>query len=197
MHDNVTVILTHDSSDKIVVEAGKNIISGITTEVVDRNLIIHNRNSCNWVRNYEKPINVYVSSKSLWKVWYESSGDLISKNTLSYDSIKIETWGGCGKIDLDLNIVSGYFIQNLGTSEFILSGVCGICSIYAGEYGPFLCQDLSTAYCFINHSGSNDCWVKVSTTLGATVNSIGNIYYTGNPDTLDITINGSGQVIRY
>ncbi len=197
MNDNVNVILTYDSVSRVEVEAGKNIIDGIYTEVVDRNLVIGNHNICNWTRSYDKPINVYVSVDYLWKVYYYSSGDLRTANTLPFDSLKVEVWGGCGTIDLDVDLFTGYFIENLGTADFKLRGSCGICYIYSGEYGPFHCEDLDIGYCFVTTISSNDCWVNATRTLGATIGGIGNVYYSGNPDSVYYTITGQGKLIHY
>jgi len=48
VNDYVNIFISKDSIDKIVVEAGKNIISGITTKIENRQLIIRNENTCNW-----------------------------------------------------------------------------------------------------------------------------------------------------
>lgn len=197
MNDNVNVILTYDSINTLVVEAGENLMSGIKTEVSNRHLVIRNLNSCNWTRNYEKPINVYISVNYLWKVYYFSSGDLTTTNPLPFDSLKIEVWGGCGTINLDLDITTGHFIENLGTADFKLRGNCGICYIYSGEYGPFHCEDLDIAYCFVTTISSNDCWVKASRILGATIGGMGNVYYSGEPDSVYATITGIGKLIPY
>lgn len=197
MNDNVNVFLIHDSVPGVIVEAGNKIIDGIVTEVVDRNLIIHNLNVCNWTRDYEKPVNVYITSPYLWAVDYLSSGDLSSIGTLAYDSLKVATYGGCGTISLDLDITIGYFVQNLGTADFNLRGECGICYIYAGEYGPFHCEELNNAYCFITSVSSNHCWVTAERILGVTIDGIGNVYYSGDPDSLYYTITGTGSLIHY
>lgn len=197
MNDNVNVILTYDTVSSVSVEAGGNIIGGITTEVVNRNLIIHNTNICNWTRSFENPINVYVSTNYLWKVYYISAGDLTTTNALPFDSLKVEVWGGCGTIDMEMDVITGYFVENLGTADFILRGKCGICYIYSGEYGPFHCEDLDIAYCFVTTISSNDCWVNAKRTLGVTIGGIGNVYYTGEPDSVYSTITGDGRLIRY
>jgi hypothetical protein len=197
MNDNVNVILTYDSESSISVEAGENIIGGITTEVVNRNLVIHNTNICNWTRSFDHPVNVYVSVNYLWKVYYLSSGDLTTTNAFPLDSLKIEVWGGCGTINLEMDVTTGYFVENLGTADFILRGKCGICYIYSGEYGPFHCEDLDVGYCFVTTISSNDCWVRSKKILGATINGIGNVYYTGTPDSVYSTTTSSGRLIRY
>lgn len=197
MNDYANVILTQDTVNRVRVEAGQNIIQGITTQVIDHLLIIHNHNTCNWLRSYNSPINVYVSVKNLWKVIYNSSGNLTSTNSIASDIFMVDAWGGCGTINLELKNKNGYFIQHMGTANFILRGRCNINSIYAGDFGSFQCKELLTGYTFIKNYGSNDCYISASRYMDATIGSIGNIYYTGEPDTVYTHIYGSGEVIPF
>ena len=197
LYDNVDVILTQDTINRVSVEAGKNIIGGITTQVVNNQLVIHNMNRCNWLRSYDTPINVYVSVRNIWKIRYESAGNITSTNTIRSWYLKIELWGGCGVIDLDVNVNDGFFIQQMGTADLILRGLCKISSVYAGDFGKLQLGGLNTGYSFVKNNGTNDCYVSASKYLDATVGSMGNIYYTGNPDTLYTHITGSGAVIPF
>jgi hypothetical protein len=196
LYDYVNLILTQDTFNSVSVEAGQNIISGISTEVVNRVLIIRNYNECNWVRSYNKPINAYVSVKNLRSLYYESSGDVTSTNAIISPLLKIDVWGGCGTIELTLNVYEGFFIQHLGTGDIRLHGICSISSVYAGDFGLIQCSDLETGYSFINNSGSNDCYIKASQYLDATINSIGDIYYLGTPDTIRTHFNGTGHIYQ-
>ena len=196
MYDYVNVILTQDSLNQVTVETGQNIISGISTEVMNRILIIRNNNVCNWLRSYNKPINVYVHVKNLRSIYYKSSGDVTTTNTIITPLLKFVGLGGCGTIDIRMKAYEGFFIQGLGTTDIHLHGMCDICSVYAGDYGPIQCGDLQTIYSYTKNYGSNDCYVKASHFLDATIGSIGNIYYIGDPDTLQTHISGTGSVIR-
>ena len=195
LQDNVNLIITTDSVNQVIVEAGKNIISGITTNVVDRQLLIRNNNKCNWFRDYNKPINVIVSSHSLWKIIYHGSGNISTSGTLKQDSLSLEVWGGCGTINLSLDLWQGSFSLNMGTVDFRLHGVCAITSVYSGDYGLYDARDMKTGYTFITNKGSNDCYVQAVNDLEATIGSIGNIYYKGEPKSINIKINGSGKVL--
>lgn len=197
LYDNVDLVLSQDSVYQLSVEAGQNVIAGITTEVTDNKLVIHNRNSCNWLRSYDKPIRVYVTVKNLSKIHYESAGNITATRTIYGGQLTIELWGGCGIIDLDLNINEGTFIQHMGTADLVLRGQCNISSVYSGDFGKLQLGGLSTGYTFVKNNGSNDCYVSVSKVLEATIGSIGNIYYTGNPDSVYTVITGEGSVIPY
>ncbi|MEI6454707.1 MAG: head GIN domain-containing protein [bacterium] len=194
VNDYVNLILTQDTVNRVFVEAGQNIIGGISTNVEGTLLIIHNYNECNWTRNYSKPINVYVSVKNLMKLSYNSSGDVTTSNALMSSNLWVDVWGGCGTIDLELNLYQGTFIEHMGTADFKLRGICKISSIYAGDFGLFDCRDMETGYTYIKNYGSNDCYINVSKYLDATVGSIGSIYYRGGPDTVYTAIYGNGVI---
>jgi hypothetical protein len=193
----VNLILIQDSVNKVVVEAGQNVISGITTQVINNQLFIDNTLKCNWLRSYSKPINVYISVKHLEKIYYLGTGNITSTNTLRSEYLNLDIWGGCGSFDLNLDVNQGLFLLHLGTVDITLHGNCNVCSIYQGDYGIFKCKDLTTEYHYITNKGSNDCFVNVSHYFQATINSIGNIYYTGNPDTLIYSAKGEGKLIHF
>jgi len=197
IRDYVNLILTQDSVKKVTVEAGENIISGITTKVVNGELRIRNTNTCNWLRSYSKPVNVYVSTYGLRKIYYIASGNVTSTNTIRGDTLSVVVEEGCGSINLALDIYQGFFVLQKGTADFNLHGHCGISSIYSGDLGFFQCKNLQTGYTFITNSGSNDIYVNVAYELGVTINSIGNIYYTGNPAKVTAKINGTGRLIAF
>ncbi len=195
--DNVNVILKQDSAKSVRVETGENIIGGIVTELSGRELVLRNTNTCNWLRSYSKPLNVYVSVKNLLKIHYESSGNISCTDTIRTGYLKIDMWGGCGTIDLKVNVGDGFFIQHMGTATLVLNGICNISSVYAGDYGLLQLSGLRTGYSFVTNSGSNDCYVSATHSLEATITSIGNIYYSGNPQEIKATITGTGKLLAY
>jgi hypothetical protein len=135
--------------------------------------------------------------KDLKKIYYLSSGNISTTNTLKSYSLTVEVWGGSGTIDIDMDTYQGNFVLLMGTADFNLHGHCAISTIYAGDFGFFQCKDLKTGYTFVSNKGSNDCYINASQYLEANIRSIGNIYYTGNPDTVVTNIQGAGRVIRY
>jgi hypothetical protein len=195
--ENVDIILTQDSVNSIVVEAGENIIDGIKTVIDNRQLEIDNTNTCNWVRSYEKPLCVYVHVKNLRKIYYLSAGNISSTNVLTRPSFMLDVWGGCGSINLSLNVTNGFIYEHLGTADITIKGRVIFNSVVSGDYGLIQLKDLSTDYTYVSNSGSNDCYVNSDKFLDATISSIGNIYYTGNPDSVHVNIFGAGKVIPF
>lgn len=203
IRDHLNLILTDTPPGTITVECGKNIIGGIKTEVSDGILYLSNENKCNWLRDYGAPINVYVSGKGIWRIVYNSSGNVTTTKALTYDSLKVEIWGGCGVVDLSVSVIKGMFSLNMGTADLILHGNSDEIYLYAGSYGKFDGTSLVTKWAHAVNKSSNDTYIRVesatdpTTLLEATILSIGNIYYTGNPQTIKADIRGSGDVIPF
>jgi hypothetical protein len=198
LEDNVNLILKDDSVFKIEVEAGKNLLDGIITKVENRQLVIRNNNVCNWLRSYSDPINVYASVRNLSKIYYNSAGDISTINPITSGNFTVEIWGGAGVVDLNLDIHGyGHFFLQMGSADFVLHGACNIVNLYGGDYGLIQAKNLQTDIAYVTNRGTNDIYVRARKLLDASIQSIGNIYYTGNPDSLIIKKHGSGEVIPF
>jgi hypothetical protein len=196
LEDNINVILTQDNRCSIRVQAGENLIGSVITEVNDGELTIRNDNQCNWMRSYNKDINVYLSVNHLVSIYYKASGNIISTNTIVTDSLNISVWDGSGIIDMDIQTVNSVLDLHYGTVDFDIHGFTQVDYIYAASYGPFHCQDLVSVFCFMNNKGSNDCYVNCTKVLEVEIENIGNIYYKGDPETIKSKITGTGRLIK-
>ena len=195
--ENIDIILTQDTVNSVVVEAGEKIIVGIKTVTDNRQLVIDNTNTCNWVRSYDKPLNVYVHVKNLRKIYYLSAGNITSTNVLTPESFLLDVWGGCGSIDLSLNVIQGFIYEHMGTADITVRGRAVYNSVVLGDFGFLQLKDLKTDFTYVSNTGTNDCYINVVKYLDATIRSIGNIYYTGKPDTVHAYISGAGHLIEF
>lgn len=193
--DNVNLILKHENSGALRVEAGEHIIGSVKTEVSGRQLVISNENKCNWLRSYSKDINVYLTLSKLDSLDYYGSGTVTSENAIKADSVQISVWEGSGSIEMELDVEKSRLNLHYGTVDFNISGRSGVTYIYAGSYGPFYCEQLDSKFVYINNRGTNDCYVRASVELGATIEYLGSIYYYGNPPVVYSNITGEGELI--
>jgi len=196
LQDNVNLILTQDSIEAIVVEAGEKIINSIKTDLVNGELSIENTNRCNWARSYKKEINVYVSVTDLANIVYYGSGDITSINEIKSDLLEVDIYNGAGSINLNINTSVSWFNLSPGVADITVKGNSEENYIYAGGFGPIDCINLITQITFINNNGSNNCFVNVEEFLEAKIGSVGDIYYKGDPQTIDSEITGSGRLIN-
>src|SRR3972149_5567093 len=54
VYNNVNVVISQDTLNQVIIEAGENLLEEITTEINGATLVIRNNNKCNWVRSYKK-----------------------------------------------------------------------------------------------------------------------------------------------
>ena len=196
MNNNVDVFLTYAPSYSVTVKAGKNIIPGIKTQVSNHTLTISNENHCNWVRSYEKPIEVYLSTPVLDSIVYQSSGNLISTNQFPGDSLKLDVLEGAGSIELWLDIHKLIINLSYGTADLNVKGYAHLSYLYSAAYGPADLSSLETVYTFMTNNSTNICRVRSSLGLDVNIFNVGDVYYSGNPQSISTEITGTGKLIK-
>ena len=197
MNDNVNVHLVQSGQYKLELEAGSNLMSKIVTEVTDDSiLIIRNNNSCNWVRSYDKPINVYLNLNELRYIEYRSVGNIVNADTLRLDSLQIDVYEGAGKIQLTLRTHSCYTNLHYGTADIILKGQCDASIFYQLGAGKIDARDLETGNVYLRNWSSNDMFIYATNFLSAEIKGLGNVYYKGKPG-IESSLLGEGKLIPF
>ncbi len=198
LYENINLIITQDTVNKITVEAGEHLLPLIITEMDNDTLVIKNNNKCNWVRSFKKEINVYVTVKDLAQITTYGSGDVISTNTLTNDFLMLEMWSGGGSADLTINATESYFKIHTGSSDITVKGFSNSNYIYLGGNGWMWCDNLFTNFTEVTSLGTGDCYVNVSQALNVSIYYIGNVYYSDNSNLSIIytDTSGAGKLIR-
>ena len=196
LNNNVDVFLTYAPEYSIEVHAGKNIIKGIKTYVDNNTLVIKNENTCNWVRSYEKPIEVYISTPTLDSIVYQASGNLTSTNQFLTDSLKLDVLEGAGSIDLNVRTDRSTFNLHYGTVDLNVKGNSHIAYLYSGAYGPANLRNLYTVFTFLTNNSTNNCYVWASFQLDAKIENVGDVYYWGDPPIINYSGAGSGKLYK-
>jgi hypothetical protein len=191
VEDNLVVYLAQDSICEVKVEAGDNIVPLIRTEVEGRTLRIRNDNRCNWTRSYKKPMNVYVKMPKVDYVTMEGTGKVIGQNILTYP-LEVETKNS-GDIELSVN-TSKVISHMFGYGDITLRGTATqhYCSI--GGDGFLHASELETEYTWLDAFTSGLTYIRVTGLLQVKIKKAGDVYCYGNPDTVEKTLIGSGQL---
>ncbi len=197
LNDNVNVILQKSDSSGVRVETGENLIQGIMTTVNDHGLLeISNHNTCEWARNYNNLLNVYVYYNNIDSISYRSIGNITNIDTLRADSLNIDVFEGAGDIDLDINVDKLFCAIHNGTADIHLSGFAGLSYVYSASYGLI---DNSNLYCntiYANSRSSNNVFLNANNILEVKIESIGDIYYRGDPVNIKLDRLGSGNLFK-
>jgi len=196
MENNVDVFLAYSPSYSVEVRAGKNIIPGIKTNVQDHTLTIKNENSCNWIRSYEKPIEVYIGTPNLDSIVYQASGNLSSTNQFTSDSLKLDVLEGAGSINLWINMDKTICNLHYGTVDLTVKGHSHISHLYSGGYGPADFRNLETTYTYMTNNSTNNCYVWASLELEVQIENVGDVYYFSDTPTVSLSGSGTGKLYK-
>ena len=195
LNDNINLSLVRSDTCYIEITTGANIIDNITTEVKDDILTISNITTLNWARPYNYTLNATVHYKDILFLNYTASGTLVSENDYNgvledgeYYVIIVD--GGSGDIDLKFSNCKGLHIYyKYGISQFTLRGDNNqTLSVNKKSYGIFDARDYEAKKVRINSMSSySDCFINASERIDANIDGVGNIYYKGDPDTIQVT----------
>ena len=57
-------------------------------------------------------------------------------------------------------------------------------------------QAAYTNFTYLHSKSTNDCYIQVHLEMDVVIDNVGNVYYTGDPGSVQYTQNGSGELIR-
>jgi hypothetical protein len=171
---STNVSITRGDNFEVKVKAYENIVPYLETKIQDGTLLIAFKDNSN-IRNDNS--EVFITMPSLNSVATSGSGNITSTGAfLGSGNFKAST-SGSGNISID-----GGSADNLQVNIYGSGGV--------KSFG-FVAQQT-----VVNSEGSGNAEITVMQNLNATISGSGNVYYKGNPATINSKITGSGQLIK-
>ena len=192
-HDEMDIYLVNSNEQKVIIKAGKNLISKIHLNVEQEILTISNDNTCNWVRSPENP-GIYIFSNDISSIDIFDFANIISEEPLKLDNLRIFS-DGTGNFDMNIDIDS-LFVESIYISNFTFTGNAGFIDLILTGDSRFLAGNLLTGDIKINHNGSNRVELYPIDSLKGVIQSTGSVYYYHEPKILDVTVRGAGRLIN-
>jgi hypothetical protein len=186
--NSANVSLTQGDKQRLVVEAQRNILDNLKTEVSNGILYIGNRNPV-WKT---KPVQVKLRISDLSIVRMSGSGDISSTNTFTdLDDLEVKL-SGSGKIELSLEAREVYSIIS-GSGSINLDGEARKGEFTISGSGSIRAYDLRLRKANARISGSGSIHTHVEENLEVRVTGSGSITYQGDPK-IEKHISGSGGI---
>jgi hypothetical protein len=188
---NIEVYLKQSDTPRIEITFGKNLLSGIKTEVTDGKLTIYDRNTLNWLRDLKKhAICTLWVQPGLRELMINESAQVRSIDTIKGGTIKV-----VNGTSIDQELLFNMGVVN-GSCEYsgamTLKGKANILA-WTVKKGSFLnSSQLNNDDTYLFHFTINDCFVAPKIRLEATLGNSGNAINTGAAAGLKIK-KGQGQ----
>ncbi len=197
VEDNVNVYIRFGSPERVEIEAGKNLLELIETEVEGNTLFIRNNNKCNWVRSYEKPINVTLYCQELNEMIAHGYGTIETLDTIVQPTFIAEQWLASGMIRLLLDTDEVYLKSHTGPADFECRGFSDFLYAYNSSQGILRLEGVQAQNAFVWNTGTGDIFVNAEDSVQILIENVGDVYYTGQPDFVSTTLEHEGQAIPF
>ncbi len=125
-----------DSEYSISINAGKNLIPFIEHEVIDNELVLTNKNTCEWLRKRIKP-KLIITCPNLKEITIFEACDINSIDSLYFENLSIQNWAGILKTNMLLSGDSLFFRSHASTGDYKFEGKCNYAYIYNVGNGYF------------------------------------------------------------
>lgn len=194
------IILTQDTAqnEEVKITAGSHIIDQIVTKVKNNTLTIENKNTCNFVRSYERKIKIEIRVRFLDDIEIFSASNLRSPDTLHFEKSNYLNLKNNGLGDINLKLKLGYLeVHSINSGNIFLEGfvnilTCSIEEVTVFDARKMLCDDI-----YIDSHTPLDCYINPKNLLAAKIFNKGNIYYVTKPPKFELTEQrGKGQLLQ-
>jgi hypothetical protein len=183
-----------DTVFEVRIEAGKNLLPHIITEVKGDTLRISNHNRCDWLRTYKKAITVYVKLPVVSYLINFGSGVIKTSAKLTTHTVEYRVEGpGSLELEVDNAKVIGHMH---GSGDVILRGNTGEHACHFVGNGFVKASALHSNYTWLLSRTTGDMYINVRDHLVAHIHSYGNVYYNGTPARIEKYITGKGGLVK-
>lgn len=184
---SMDIEVLNSNSPFIKIEADDNVMPYIITNVEDGILNVHLKSNQSY---HNVNVKVYVSAPVFEKLIVSGSGSITAKDTLN-NSDKIECKiSGSG--DINAMVDAPLIIAAIsGSGTITLQGRTKDFNCSIGGSGDLNCKNLLSENTIVKISGSGTAHVFASVSLQAKTSGSGDIYYSGNPQTVNKSGNAS------
>ena len=194
IYDHFKVIYYQASKFEVKISAGKNLLASINTRAENGKLIIKNNNKCNWVRKFNREINIEIYSPNLRSINYYGHNTITFADTLKTDTLFVNLWQCSGDLNLLVNTKYLELKSHTGTGTIICKGTSNQLVAYMGGNGFVNSFNCNSNYVLAVNENTGKLKVNAQKTLKADLRSTGNIEYVGSP-IIERNIEGTGKLI--
>lgn len=185
INDKINATIFKGSDYKVEVVAGKHLLRNISTKIVKGTLNIVDNNTCNFVRGYNKKIQINITVPYVKSVFNDGVGTVDFADDFTQDTLLVKA-GNSGDI-----YVNGVFNEvrtsSHGNGDIYFNGSANSFYIYTNGTNFLRAANFKVAnYVFIETYSIGDCYIDATglNTLEFNIHKDGNIYYTGQPNTI-------------
>ena len=194
---NIKYRIYQDSLNKVVVKGGENVVGLVEVVQEGGHLKVSNENSCNFLRDSDKKIEVEIHYPEYNRIYCEPSDSVVFEDTITGDSLFFEMRNGGGSGILNVNVNFIRINVSFGTGDYRLSGQADHAELKVQNNGFADCRDFLADFVFVHSVSTADLYVNLQgSSVLMDIQGTGNVYYIGDYNAISNTSSGSGELIK-
>ena len=195
-YDNLKIYLQNDTAHKVHIVTGEKLIPYIETYVQNDTLIIKDNNTCNFLKNYPEK-EIYISVDTLKSMDVYGPSDVFSVDTFKVHSCKIRFLADVSSCDLTIDAYIFQLQIWYASGDFRVKGKTYASYLNTEQTSFIYADSLKNTVCRAYNNSKGDIYVQSGKWFYYTIKNTGNIYYSGQPDTIIVQEHsGKGLLIK-
>lgn len=188
-NSGVDVFITQDDELSVEVEASKDVIHRIITEVKGETLHIYVKGNFRW--GFKDVKKVYVSAPEYKMISANGGVDIRGNNCINAETLSVQSSGG-GDVYLSVKTTM-LKLNGSGGGDISVEGISDSLTASSSGGSNINARKLSAKFVKVSASGG-DADVFASERITAHASGGGDVNYTGSPKEKNITERGGGDV---
>jgi hypothetical protein len=199
-HEGIELEIKQGTENSIQISYGKNVISNITTDIIDNKLSIKNTTSCNLTRGFE-PAKVILTAIDITEIRNASQFTVLSNEILRFDSLTLISenylidYVNVGDFDLHIENINLNIVTNNVSNFYIIGKTDNLDIFFAAGTGKFNGEFLTSQNTHIFHRGINNIVINPIQQITGEIRGVGDIIAVNRPPLIDVQEFYTGQLI--
>lgn len=192
VHKHIELIIQQGDVQKVIIETGENLLSNISVEIINNELVLKNNTTCNFIREYDLT-KVYVTSPKLDRIRNASELSVSSIGKLTYPSLYLMSVGDKDQFlsvgDWHLTIENQKLrIWSNGIANFYIKGATNDLDLnFSSGDTRFEGENFKANHITVKNISSNDLLVYPIESLKGEIYSTGDVISYNKPPIVEVT----------
>ncbi|NNC82229.1 MAG: hypothetical protein HKN79_01520 [Flavobacteriales bacterium] len=197
LYDDIDYDLIQDSTDKVVIECGENLVNFVSTEIDNGVLSIRDENSCHWLRSLPVKIKVRVHFTQLASIRNEGSGILRTVGAMEQEVIVFDNYHSASENYLEIKAQEATIRINAGGPVIEVKGESHHVNLRNSGIGKLHAEELVSHSVWADNQGHGTIRTTVDGGLfWYLLDGYGDIYYRGEVEEyIEVSRTGEGELI--
>lgn len=199
-NDKLKVVLVQDSisPEYIKITGPRNLLGQITSEVDEGELVLDNRNTCNFMRSFKVEFTLEVHLKSIDRLEINGASGVSTTGALLLKNLSI-AHNALSDVELELDVENEVYVQSYNSAATILKGKAKTLKGSIEEVSDLNALELKCEEVLLDQHSPLDCYIDGTEIIFVKIYNDGNIYYKREPSSYkDLNYRrGEGDLILY